>query len=182
MNDTDDTEAVERHASFGIGMFANPVYVNGDWPQIVKDTLPESYLPRFTEQEMADLKGMQNTYSSLSYIRALRAALINVHSIGSADFFAIDAYSSQYIAAPPSGTAACQANMSDPAWPACNTAMLYNSNGWAIGPSPDPDSNSWLEATPQMLRGYLRQLMERWPSPKIVRTSVLVSYVEDADV
>jgi hypothetical protein len=48
--------AVERHASFGIGLFADPVYT-GDWPQIVKDTIPESYLPRFTEQQMTDLKG-----------------------------------------------------------------------------------------------------------------------------
>ncbi|KAF8125992.1 glycoside hydrolase family 1 protein [Boletus edulis] len=142
-NDTDDTEAVERHASFGIGMYANPVYVNGDWPQIVKDTLPESYLPRFTEQEMADLKC-------------------------SADFFAIDSYASQYVAAPPAGTAACQANMSDPAWPVCNTVVLYDSNvEWAVGPSPDPASIAWLQATPQMLREYLQQLMDRWPSPKM---------------
>ncbi|KIJ59188.1 glycoside hydrolase family 1 protein [Hydnomerulius pinastri MD-312] len=142
-NTTDDIEAVERHASFGIGLYANPVYVNGDWPQIVKDTLPESYLPRFTEEEMADLKG-------------------------SADFFAIDSYASQYVAAPPSGTAGCQANMSDPAWPACNSVVLYDSNaGWAVGPSPDPASNSWLQATPQMLRGYLKELVERWPSDKL---------------
>jgi hypothetical protein len=55
-NSSEDIAAVERHASFGIGLFADPVY-NGDWPQIVKDTVPESYLPRFTEQQMADLKG-----------------------------------------------------------------------------------------------------------------------------
>ncbi|KAG9313321.1 glycoside hydrolase family 1 protein [Chiua virens] len=142
-NNTEDTEAVERHAAFGIGTFANPVYVNGDWPQIMKDTLPESYLPRFTEEEMADLKG-------------------------SADFFAIDAYSSQYVAAPPSGIATCQANMSDPAWPACNTGMLYDYNaGWSVGPNSDPASTTWLQATPQMLRGYLRGIAERWPSPKM---------------
>ncbi|KAJ8582927.1 glycoside hydrolase [Rhizopogon salebrosus TDB-379] len=129
-NSSEDIAAVERHASFGIGLFADPVY-NGDWPQIVKDTVPESYLPRFTEQQMADLKG-------------------------SADFFAIDAYISQYIEAPPAGVTACQNNMSDPAWPSCNSVVLYDSNaGWA------------LQATPQMLRGYLRQLQERWPTHKM---------------
>lgn len=152
-------------------MYANPVYVNGDWPQIVKDTLPESYLPRFTEQEMADLKGMSNIF-------ILVTRLVYIYSYtGSADFFAIDSYASQYIAAPPAGTVACQANMSDPAWPACNSAVLYDSNaGWAVGPSPDPASNSWLQATPQMLRGYLQQLVERWPSPKMVRTSLVFDY------
>ncbi|KAH7925162.1 glycoside hydrolase [Leucogyrophana mollusca] len=142
-NSTEDIEAVERHAAFGIGLYANPVYTNGDWPEIVKDTLPESYLPRFTPEESAELKG-------------------------SADFFAIDAYASQYIAAPASGISSCAANMSDPAWPACNSVMLYDSNaGWAVGPSPDPASDSWLQATPQMLRGYLKQLQERWPTDKM---------------
>jgi hypothetical protein len=89
--------------------------------------------------------------------------------LGSADFFAIDAYISQYIEAPPAGVTACQNNMSDPAWPSCNSVVLYDSNaGWAVGPSADPASN-WLQATPQMLRGYLRQLQERWPTHKMVR-------------
>ncbi|EIW84621.1 glycoside hydrolase family 1 protein [Coniophora puteana RWD-64-598 SS2] len=207
-NNPEDIAAVERHASFGIGLYANPVYTNGDWPPIVKETLPESWLPRFTEAEMQ---------------------LIN----GSADFFAIDAYASQYIAAPPEGITACQANMSDPAYPACNSVMLYayapgysglvgrpdivandtfmalagtNSTvdevtlsevrkrqstanatddagygefdpglsvtgypdmGWAVGPSPDPASNAWLQATPQMLRYYLGEIYRRWPAPWI---------------
>ncbi|KAH7909566.1 glycoside hydrolase family 1 protein [Hygrophoropsis aurantiaca] len=142
-NSSEDTEAVERHAEFGIGLYANPVYINGDWPEIVKETLPESYLPRFTAEESADLKG-------------------------SADFFAIDAYASQYIAAPASGIESCATDMSNPAWPACNSVMLYDSNaGWAVGPSPDPASDSWLQATPQMLRGYLQQLHARWPTNKM---------------
>jgi len=133
--------AVERHASFGLGLFADPVYT-GDWPQIVKDTLPESYLPRFTDQQMADLKG-------------------------SADFFAIDAYSTLYIKAPPDGVTTCQNNISDPAWPSCNVVVPYDSKaGWAAGLISDPAS-SWLEATPQLLREYLKQLQERWPSNKM---------------
>lgn len=56
-NTTEDSEAVERSAAFGLGMFSNPVYVNGDWPELVKQTVPESYLPRFTEEEMNEIKG-----------------------------------------------------------------------------------------------------------------------------
>ncbi|KAK0443328.1 glycoside hydrolase superfamily [Desarmillaria tabescens] len=34
--------------------FSNPVCATGDWPDIVKDTLPSEYLPRFTDQEKRD--------------------------------------------------------------------------------------------------------------------------------
>lgn len=56
-NSTDDIAAVERHAAFRIGVFSDPVYTTGDWPQIMKDTLPPSYLPRFTAAEKRDLLG-----------------------------------------------------------------------------------------------------------------------------
>ncbi len=56
-NTTADSEAIERSAAFGIGLFSNPVYVSGDWHELVKQTIPESYLPRFTEEEILDLKG-----------------------------------------------------------------------------------------------------------------------------
>ncbi|KDQ55531.1 glycoside hydrolase family 1 protein [Jaapia argillacea MUCL 33604] len=142
-NSTEDVEAVERHAAFQIGVFSNPVYTTGDWPEIVKETIPESYLPRFTEQQMQDL-------------------------LGSADFFAIDSYRSMLIAAPPNGIASCMSNMSDPLWPACNSIEFYDSNaGWALGPSADPQEDSWLEATPQTLRYSLQQLHERWPTNKM---------------
>ncbi|KAK0451432.1 glycoside hydrolase superfamily [Desarmillaria tabescens] len=39
-NITEDALAVERHAAFEIGLFSTPVYTTGDWPDIVKDTLP----------------------------------------------------------------------------------------------------------------------------------------------
>ncbi|KAK7049291.1 hypothetical protein VNI00_005892 [Paramarasmius palmivorus] len=56
-NSTDDIEAVERHTAFQIGIFADPVF-KGDWPKMLTDTLPESYLPRFTEEEKNDILGI----------------------------------------------------------------------------------------------------------------------------
>ncbi|KAF8823441.1 hypothetical protein HHX47_DHR10000333 [Lentinula edodes] len=114
-NNTDDIDAVERHAAFQIGVFADPIFVTGDWPQILKDTLPPDYLPRLTEEEQKDIQG-------------------------TADFFAIDAYRTFYIAAPP--------------------------DGWAVGPAADPLSD-WLQATPQFLKDSFREYHKRWPSPKI---------------
>jgi beta-glucosidase len=141
-NNTDDIAAVERHAAFRIGAFSNPVYTTGDWPTIMTDTLDPSYLPRFTAQEKQDL-------------------------LGSADFFAIDSYRTQYIMAPPDGLAACVSNTSHPMWPECNTPVLYDTNGWANGPSPDPASDSWLQATPNWLRQSLIDLQARWPAKKM---------------
>jgi beta-glucosidase len=61
-NNTEDQEAVERHAAFRIGVFSDPVYTTGDWPKIMTDTLPPAILPRFTEEEKKDLLGLSCSY------------------------------------------------------------------------------------------------------------------------
>ena len=48
-----DMVAPPRH----IGMFSEPVYVSGDWPELMKETLNETMLPRFTEDEKKLIKG-----------------------------------------------------------------------------------------------------------------------------
>ncbi|KAF9471973.1 glycoside hydrolase family 1 protein [Pholiota conissans] len=141
-NNTDDIAAVERHAAFRIGAFSNPAFTTGDWPTIMTDTLPPSFLPRFTEQEKKD-------------------------NLGSADFFATDPYRVQYIAAPDDGLAACVSNTSHPLWPECHTVVLVDTNGWAAGLSPDPLSDTWLQATPNFVRQNLKELHTRWPSKKM---------------
>ncbi|KAG6865430.1 hypothetical protein C0991_002668 [Blastosporella zonata] len=141
-NNTEDIEAVERHAAFRIGAFSNPTYTTGDWPKIMIDELPPSYLPRFSAADKKDL-------------------------LGSADFFATDAYRTQWVAAPPDGMASCVHNTSHPMWPECHTVVLFDTNGWAAGPSPDPLSDSWLQATPNFLRASLVELQKRWPTKKM---------------
>ncbi|KAJ7251123.1 glycoside hydrolase family 1 protein [Mycena haematopus] len=142
-NTSGDALAVERHAAFRIGVFADPLYTTGDWPKIMTDTLPPDYLPRFTDQEKKD-------------------------NLGSADFFAIDSYREQWIAAPDEGIDACISNSSDPLWPECHSVVLFDSNaGWAAGISPDPLSDSWLQATPNTLRSFLKGLHTRWPTNKM---------------
>ncbi|CAA7270536.1 unnamed protein product [Cyclocybe aegerita] len=144
-NNAEDIEASERHTAFRIGVLSDPVYTTGDWPKIMTDTLPPEYLPRFTEEEKKDL-------------------------LGSADFYAIDSYRAQYISAPTDGMEACVSNPSHPLWPDCNVVQLVDTNGWAVGPSPDPLSQAWLQATPNLLRPYLRELQRRWPTNKMYIT------------
>jgi beta-glucosidase len=89
--------------------------------------------------------------------------------IGSADFYAIDSYRSSWVVAPDDGIAACVKNTLHPLWPECHDVRLFDSNaGWAGGPNPDPAAESWLLATPQVLRPYLKELQTRWPTNKMV--------------
>ena len=60
-----DVEAAERVMQCKFGWFANPVYGDGDYPKVMKDTLArkcktmgrESTLPEFTDDEKKSLKG-----------------------------------------------------------------------------------------------------------------------------
>ncbi|OCH87182.1 glycoside hydrolase family 1 protein [Obba rivulosa] len=142
-NSTEDQEALERNAAFYIGTFSEPVYGSGDWPQLLKETLPPSVLPRFTEEEKAEIKG-------------------------SADFFAIDLYRSLYIAAPPNGIADCASNPADVNYPGCYVNVFYDSEtNWPIGYSPEHSADTWLMFTPQNLRNELKELKKRWTFDKI---------------
>lgn len=67
----DDVAAQERAMQFKLGWYANPIFVNGDYPEIMKTTvaqkseqqgLEESRLPEFTEEEKARIVGV---YSQL---------------------------------------------------------------------------------------------------------------------
>ncbi|KAL0061819.1 hypothetical protein AAF712_011337 [Marasmius tenuissimus] len=140
-NSTEDMEASERHTAFHIGLYAEPVYGNGDWPKIITDTLPPSFLPRLTDEDKELIQG-------------------------SADFFAIDSYRTQRIAAPDDGLAACLNDTQHPLWPSCYQVMNFDVNGWANGVSADP-MGSWLQATPNLLRESLRELQRRWPTEKM---------------
>ncbi|KAF5370941.1 hypothetical protein D9615_009790 [Tricholomella constricta] len=132
-NNTDDIAAVERHAAFRIGSFSDPTYTTGDWPKIMTDTLPPSYLPRFTPAEKKDLLGKRTSYHPL-FRHAQRSHQDHLTSLPS-----------MLIA-----------------------HMLFDSNaGWAAGPSPDPLSEAWLQATPNFLRESLRELQKRWPTKKM---------------
>ncbi|KAL5522617.1 hypothetical protein ACEPAG_8634 [Sanghuangporus baumii] len=141
-NTTEDFEAVERNVAFWLGMYSEPVYGSGDWPDIMKETLNETMLPRFTEEQKEEIKG-------------------------SADFFAVDLYRSLFVAAPENGIVACVANSSDPNWPSCNVQMSYDATtGWPVGIAAT-ETAPWLMATPQNVRFELKEMQRRWSYDKI---------------
>jgi beta-glucosidase/6-phospho-beta-glucosidase/beta-galactosidase len=69
-NSSEDAIAVQRAWDFNEGWFANPTFINGDYPQYLKEFV-SGFLPEFTDDEKA---------------------MIN----GTADIFAHDAYTSQF--------------------------------------------------------------------------------------
>lgn len=61
-----DIEASETAIQFMFGWFAHPIYVNGDYPDVMKwkignkshsQNYPKSRLPEFTPQEKQFIKG-----------------------------------------------------------------------------------------------------------------------------
>ncbi|CAD6441255.1 bb7ff2ce-734c-442b-aa67-1f41e43e1353 [Sclerotinia trifoliorum] len=136
-NSSEDAVAVQRAWDFNEGWWANPVFINGDYPTYLK-----SYL---------DTIGL--TFNDTE------KALIN----GTADLFAHDAYSASYYMAPDSGIDACTSNSSHPLYPGCYNTTNTGYNGWLIGPASDPLSE-WLHDAVDWLPAFLKYMQDTWPS------------------
>lgn len=118
-NSSEDAIAVQRAWDFNEGWFAHPVFIDGDYPQYLKQYV-SGFLRPLNSSEMAAING-------------------------SADLFAHDAYTSQFYYAPDGGIDACVNNASNPLYPSCaNTSYTYASsdNSWNVGYAADPGS-SW---------------------------------------
>ncbi|KAJ7375341.1 glycosylceramidase [Desmophyllum pertusum] len=101
-----DKAAADRYMQFHLGIFAHPIFVNGDYPDVVKNVVGNrseaagiaSRLPSFTEEEKKMVKG-------------------------SSDYFGLNHYSTDKVANKPSGDdqslTADEAfsKSGDPAWP-----------------------------------------------------------------
>ena len=66
MYNPSDLEASDRDINFNLGWFAHPIYVNGDYPEVMKANVAEksqlqgrqkSRLPEFTQQEKEYING-----------------------------------------------------------------------------------------------------------------------------
>lgn len=62
----EDLHASVRHLEFGGGWFIHPIYINGDYPEVMKEQvakrsrlegLEKSRLPEFTEEEKRRING-----------------------------------------------------------------------------------------------------------------------------
>ncbi|XP_028844528.1 cytosolic beta-glucosidase [Denticeps clupeoides] len=137
----DDVSAAKRHRTFELGWFACPVFSTGDYPVAMRARIEEiskavgydgaPRLPRFSEDEPPVL--------------------------GSADFFALNYYTSRKVRA--AGTSHRELNMKtdleleriiDPSWPVCGV--------------------KWLAVVPEGLRKLLKHIKVEYNNPAIYIT------------
>lgn len=78
-SNTSDVEAAYRYIQFKLGWYANPIFKNGDYPEIMKDRiqlrstlegLPSSRLPEFTDEEKDMVKGTADFFGLNHYTTA----------------------------------------------------------------------------------------------------------------
>ncbi|XP_015724338.1 lactase-phlorizin hydrolase [Coturnix japonica] len=83
---SEDVKASERYLQFMLGWFAHPVFVNGDYPDILKAQIQEinqqcsttvAQLPVFTEEEKTWVKGTADFFGLSHYTSHLVSAVTN---------------------------------------------------------------------------------------------------------
>ena len=67
-----DVDAAERYMQFSLGWFAHPIYIDGDYPQVMKEFIKRrsfgsNRLPMFTKAEMQSIKGVYVTMTDCQW-------------------------------------------------------------------------------------------------------------------
>ncbi|CBQ73807.1 related to beta-glucosidase [Sporisorium reilianum SRZ2] len=145
---SEDIRAAKRHDAVFLGLWSDPVYSTGDWPEILTNTIPADVLPRLNESEKQIIKG-------------------------AADFYAIDLYSIRVARATraPGGLTACESNATHPDFSSCTSSSNADSQTissnvtgsavWPIGELADPRA-PWLYNSAGLVRNFLRQIRDTW--------------------
>ncbi|KAM6460587.1 lactase/phlorizin hydrolase [Liasis olivaceus] len=111
-----DVKAAERYLQFMLGWFAHPIYVNGDYPEILKSQIEEintqcsaaiANLPTFTSEEKKLVKGTADFFGLSHYTSRLVGALAN--QTCTPDYETIGGFSQDV----------------DPSWPKTAAPWLY---------------------------------------------------------
>lgn len=140
-NSSEDALATQRAWDFNEGWFANPVYINGDYPPAFK-SFASSIGLEFTDDEKSMIKGTH-------------------------DIFAHDAYTSSFYYAPDVGVEACVSDPSNELYPGCFNSSNVGPTGWLIGAASD-QYTSWLQVATEWVPPFLHYIQETWPSGGIV--------------
>ncbi|XP_069470085.1 lactase/phlorizin hydrolase [Ambystoma mexicanum] len=137
-SDPEDVMAAERYMHFMLGWFAHPIFINGDYPEVLKTQIQLSnqqcpgtvvQLPEFTEAEKRHIKG-------------------------TADFFALSHYTSRLIST--AGNSSCV-----PGYEGIGNFSQH------VDPSWPETSSSWIKAVPWGLRRLLNFVKEEYTNRSI---------------
>ena len=141
-----DIEASNRRQEFQIGWFGDPIFY-GDYPKSMRTGIGGNRLPKFTKQEQKML----------------------MHS---ADFFALNHYTSRYGQQPVSclNTSGGANVTNGKGWDEdqCCETKTFDMQGNAIGPR--PNGSEWLYSVPWGIRKLLKWVGNRYPGVEIIVT------------
>ncbi|NWV26721.1 LPH hydrolase, partial [Origma solitaria] len=135
---SEDVRASERYLQFMLGWFAHPVFVNGDYPDILKTQIQEmnqqcsttvAQLPVFTEEEKSWVKG-------------------------TADFFGLSHYTSRLVSARTDGTCT-------PGYESIGNFSVH------VDPSWPQAASSWIHVVPWGIRRLLNFVSQEYTGSKI---------------
>ncbi|NWI54919.1 LPH hydrolase, partial [Calyptomena viridis] len=135
---SEDVRASDRYLQFMLGWFAHPIFVNGDYPDILKAQIQEvnqqcsttvAQLPVFTEEEK-------------SWVR------------GTADFFGLSHYTSRLVSAGTDGTCT-------PGYESIGNFSLH------VDPSWPQAASSWIHVVPWGFRRLLKFVSQEYTGTKI---------------
>ncbi|KAM9235811.1 lactase/phlorizin hydrolase [Leptosomus discolor] len=135
---SEDVRASERYLQFMLGWFAHPIFVNGDYPDILKAQIQEvnqqcsttvAQLPLFTEEEKSWVKG-------------------------TADFFGLSHYTSRLVSAVTNGTCT-------PSYESIGKFSLH------VDPSWPQAASSWIHVVPWGLRRLLNFVSREYTGTKV---------------
>lgn len=135
---SEDLRASERYLQFMLGWFAHPIFVNGDYPDVLKAQIQEvnqqcsttvAQLPLFTEEEKSWLKG-------------------------TADFFGLSHYTSRLVSAEANGTCT-------PGYESIGNFSVH------VDPSWPQAASSWIHVVPWGLRRLLKFVSQEYTGAKI---------------
>ncbi|XP_034642170.1 lactase-phlorizin hydrolase [Trachemys scripta elegans] len=135
---SEDVKAAERYMHFMLGWFAHPIFVNGDYPDILKSqiqqknqqcSIPVAILPSFSEEEKSIVKG-------------------------TADFFGLSHYTSRLIS-----TA-----VNDTCIPAYENVVNFSQH---VDPSWPQTASSWIRVVPWGLRRLLKFVSQEYTGTRI---------------
>ncbi|KAJ8046000.1 Lactase-phlorizin hydrolase [Holothuria leucospilota] len=124
----EDVEAASRSLRFGLGWYANPIFINGDYPDVMREKidrksdaqgLNQSRLPEFTEDEKQMI-------------------------LGTSDFFGLNHYTTQYCAEP--GT---EDLSNPPSYYKDGDVVQWKDENWP------KSGSSWLQVVPWGIRRLL---------------------------
>uniref|UniRef100_A0A8C5LYM6 Cytosolic beta-glucosidase n=1 Tax=Leptobrachium leishanense TaxID=445787 RepID=A0A8C5LYM6_9ANUR len=140
-NSTKDKEATERYLAFRLGWFAKPIFVDGDYPEVMKvevskrskeQGLQNSRLPEFTNEEKVMMKG-------------------------TADFFCLNYYTTRMIKP-------CSATNEEPSYDSDMAAEGVKDPEWPVS------GIEWLAVVPWGLRRLLAYIKDTCGDPAVYIT------------